>query len=134
MRLNGVQRLLETGLIVSTFAAIFILCALMSFDPADPSWSQTGEFLRVKNITGSSGAWVADILLFSFGWLAFFIPVAIQGFGYLLFKKPNLIGQKLTFYRLLTAGAKNQKTSQERQDSGYSEDREVLPFFEKIIL
>ncbi|SFD46823.1 DNA translocase FtsK [Pseudoalteromonas denitrificans] len=93
MRLNGVQRLLETGLIVSTFAAIFILCALVSFDPADPSWSQTGEFLRVKNITGSTGAWVADILLFSFGWLAFFIPVAIQAFGYLFFKKPHKILQ-----------------------------------------
>jgi S-DNA-T family DNA segregation ATPase FtsK/SpoIIIE len=93
MRLNGVQRLLETGLIVSTFSAIFILCALVSFDPADPSWSQTGEFLHVKNITGSTGAWIADILLFSFGWLAFFIPVAIQALGYIFFKKPHKILQ-----------------------------------------
>jgi len=93
MRLNGVQRLLETGLIVSTFSAIFILCALVSFDPADPSWSQTGEFLHVKNITGTTGAWIADILLFSFGWLAFFIPVAIQAFGYIFFKKPHKILQ-----------------------------------------
>ncbi|WP_278368984.1 DNA translocase FtsK 4TM domain-containing protein, partial [Pseudoalteromonas lipolytica] len=61
MRLNGVQRLLETGLIISTFAAVFILCALISFDPADPSWSQTGEFVNVKNITGTAGAWIADI-------------------------------------------------------------------------
>jgi len=93
MRLNGVQRLLETGLIVSTFSAIFILCALVSFNPADPSWSQTGEFLHVKNITGTTGAWIADILLFSFGWLAFFIPVAIQAFGYIFFKKPHKILQ-----------------------------------------
>ena len=93
MRLNGVQRLLETGLIISTFSAIFILCALVSFHPADPSWSQTGEFLHVKNITGSTGAWIADILLFSFGWLAFFIPVAIQAFGYIFFKKPHKILQ-----------------------------------------
>ena len=53
MRLNGVQRLLETGLIVSTFAAVFILCALISFHPADPAWSQTGEFTNVQNITGT---------------------------------------------------------------------------------
>jgi len=88
-----VQRLLETGLIISTFAAIFILCALISFDPADPSWSQTGEFRNVKNITGTAGAWVADILLLTFGWLAYLVPAAIQLFGYLLFKQPHRILQ-----------------------------------------
>ncbi|RZF93932.1 DNA translocase FtsK 4TM domain-containing protein [Pseudoalteromonas sp. N1230-9] len=93
MRLNGVQRLLETGLIISTFAAVFILCALISFDPADPSWSQTGEFVNVKNITGTAGAWVADILLLTFGWLAYLVPAAIQLFGYLLFKQPHRIFQ-----------------------------------------
>ncbi len=93
MRLNGVQRLLEAGIIISTFSALFILCALISFDPADPSWSQTGEFVKVKNITGSKGAWIADILLFSFGWLAFSIPVVIQGLGYLFFKEPHRIMQ-----------------------------------------
>ncbi len=93
MRLNGVQRLLETGLIISTFAAVFILCALISFDPADPAWSQTGEFRNVKNITGTAGAWIADILLLTFGWLAYFVPAAIQLFGYLLFKQPHRILQ-----------------------------------------
>jgi S-DNA-T family DNA segregation ATPase FtsK/SpoIIIE len=93
MRLNGVQRLLETGLIVSTAAAIFILCALISFDPADPAWSQTSEYVQVKNITGSAGAWVADILLVSLGWLAFLVPAGIQILGYLLFKKPHKIFQ-----------------------------------------
>ena len=93
MRLNGVQRLLETGLIISTALAAFILCALISFDPADPSWSQTGEFIKVKNITGTAGAWLADILLFTFGWLAFFVPAAIQLFGYLFFKKPHKLLQ-----------------------------------------
>ncbi|NMM39458.1 DNA translocase FtsK [Pseudoalteromonas arctica] len=92
MRLNGVQRLLETGLIISTFAAIFILCALVSFDPADPSWSQTG-YDHVRNITGAAGAWIADILLLTFGWLAYFVPAALQIFGYLLFKQPHKIFQ-----------------------------------------
>jgi S-DNA-T family DNA segregation ATPase FtsK/SpoIIIE len=93
MRLNGIQRLLETGLIVSTAAAIFILCALVSYDPIDPSWSQAGQYIKVKNITGTAGAWIADILLFSFGWLAFLVPAAIQTLGYLLFKKPHKIFQ-----------------------------------------
>jgi len=93
MRLNGVQRLLEAGLIVSTFAAVFILCALISFHPADPAWSQTGEFTNVQNITGTAGAWVADILLLTFGWLAYFVPAAIQLLGYLVFKQPHRILQ-----------------------------------------
>ncbi|MGE6447358.1 DNA translocase FtsK 4TM domain-containing protein [Pseudoalteromonas tetraodonis] len=93
MRLNGVQRLLETGLIVSTFAAVFILCALISFHPSDPAWSQTGEFTNVQNITGTAGAWVADILLLTFGWLAYFVPAAIQLLGYLVFKQPHRILQ-----------------------------------------
>ena len=93
MRLNGVQRLLETGLIISTTLALFILCALISFDPADPSWSQTGEFIKVKNITGTAGAWIADILLFTFGWLAFFVPAAIQMLGYFCFKRPHKLLQ-----------------------------------------
>ncbi|MEM5551729.1 DNA translocase FtsK 4TM domain-containing protein [Pseudoalteromonas neustonica] len=92
MRLNGVQRLLETGLIISTFAAVFILCALISFDPADPAWSQT-SFSEVRNVTGAAGAWIADILLLTFGWLAYFVPAAIQVFGYLLFKQPHKIFQ-----------------------------------------
>ncbi|AOT08353.1 DNA translocase FtsK [Pseudoalteromonas luteoviolacea] len=93
MRLNGVQRLLETGLIVSTAAAIFTLCALISFDPADPAWTQAGEYVKVNNITGAAGAWVADILLVTFGWLAFLVPAAMQLFGYLIFKKPHKILQ-----------------------------------------
>ena len=93
MRLNGVQRLLETGLIVSTAAAIFMLCALISFDPADPAWTQSGEYVKVNNITGAAGAWLADILLLSFGWLAFLIPAALQFLGYLLFKKPHKLLQ-----------------------------------------
>ncbi|MBG9990299.1 DNA translocase FtsK [Pseudoalteromonas sp. NZS37] len=92
MRLNGVQRLLEAGLIISTFTAIFILCALISFDPADAAWSQT-SFSEVSNITGAAGAWIADILLLTFGWLAYLVPAAIQLFGYLLFKQPHRILQ-----------------------------------------
>lgn len=91
MRLNGVQRLLEAGLIITTAVAAFILVALLSFDPADPSWSQTGDYIKVKNLTGTAGAWVADLLYFSFGWLALIIPVIVQGLGYLLFKKTHQV-------------------------------------------
>ncbi|WP_372763433.1 DNA translocase FtsK, partial [Pseudoalteromonas sp.] len=41
----------------------------------------------------TAGAWIADILLLTFGWLAYFVPAAIQLFGYLLFKQPHRILQ-----------------------------------------
>ena len=91
MRLNGVQRLLEAGLILTTALAAFILVALLTFDPVDPSWSQTGDYIKVKNLTGTAGAWSADLLYFSFGWLALLVPVIIQGLGYLLFKKTHQV-------------------------------------------
>ncbi|MFY8349510.1 DNA translocase FtsK [Pseudoalteromonas sp. SSM20] len=91
MRLNGVQRLLEAGLILTTALAAFVLVALLTFDPVDPSWSQTGDYIKVKNLTGTAGAWTADLLYFSFGWLALLVPVIIQGIGYLLFKKTHQV-------------------------------------------
>jgi DNA segregation ATPase FtsK/SpoIIIE, S-DNA-T family len=85
--LNGVQRLLEVGLILFSGLALFLLLALLSFDPADPSWSQTGYQSSVHNYTGPIGAWVADLLLFSFGWIAYLVPFMVAGAGFLLFKR-----------------------------------------------
>ncbi|MEE2003331.1 DNA translocase FtsK 4TM domain-containing protein [Alkalimonas sp. MEB108] len=85
--LNGIQRLLEVGLILCCGLALFLLLALISFNPADPSWSQTGYQHGVSNYAGPVGAWLADLLLFSFGWIAYLIPVLVAGVGYLLFKR-----------------------------------------------
>lgn len=76
-RLSGMQRLLEAGVIVTCTVAVFLLMALLSFHPADPGWSQAGISNTVHNLMGSSGAWLADILLFLFGWLAFSIPFVL---------------------------------------------------------
>lgn len=90
--LNGFQRLLEAGLFIAGLIAIFILITLFTFDPADPSWSKTGNYELIKNGGGAFGAWLSDILLFTFGWLAFFVPVAVSLVGWLLFRKfHNLI-------------------------------------------
>ncbi|MBZ9610697.1 DNA translocase FtsK [Rheinheimera maricola] len=85
--LNGVQRLLEVGLIVFSGFGLFLLLALLSFDPADPSWSQTGYQSNVHNYAGQIGAWLADLLLFSFGWIAYLVPFLVALAGYLLFKR-----------------------------------------------
>ncbi len=85
--LTGLQRILEAGLILSAALAVFLLLALLSFDAADPSWSQTGNPDNVKNNMGTVGAWAADVLLFFLGWISYAVPVVIIATGWLLFKR-----------------------------------------------
>ncbi|HAT41757.1 MAG TPA: cell division protein FtsK [Rheinheimera sp.] len=85
--LNGTQRFVEVGLIAFSGLAVFMLIALLSFDSADPSWSQTGYAVDVKNIAGPVGAQIADMLLCVFGWIAFLFPPFFAFSGYLLFRR-----------------------------------------------
>lgn len=85
--MTGVQRVLEAGLLISGALAIFIFLSLVSFNPADPSWSQTGYEGSIHNAGGAVGAWMADVLLFAFGFVAYLIPFGFVGLGYLLFRK-----------------------------------------------
>ncbi|MCH8501829.1 MAG: DNA translocase FtsK 4TM domain-containing protein [Aliidiomarina sp.] len=111
--MTGLQRLLEAGLILCGALAIFLLTALLSFDPADPSWSQTGYTQEIQNAAGAIGAWFADILLFSFGALAYSIPFVVVGFGYVVFHRPRqlltvdylTLGLRLLGILLFLAGA-----------------------------
>ena len=85
--LNGSQRLVEVGLIACLGIATFLLLALLSFDPADPSWSQTGYHTDIRNIAGPVGAQTADVLFCIFGWMSYLVPPFIGFSGYLLFRR-----------------------------------------------
>lgn len=84
-RLNGLQRLRESALIVAVLAAIFCSISLLTYSPADPSWSQTAWGAQLNNAGGYIGAWVADTLFFVFGSLAYTIPVIIIFATWLIF-------------------------------------------------
>ena len=85
-RLTGFQRVLEAAIIVSTLLSLFLLLALCSFSPADPGWTQTAYQGPVANWMGSAGAWLADVLLFVFGFTAYLMPFLMAILGWLLFK------------------------------------------------
>ncbi|KJF95587.1 cell division protein FtsK [Photobacterium angustum] len=87
MRLSGTQRIVEGFLIISILAAIYIMVALVTFNPADPSWSQTAWEGVVQNKAGAFGALVADTFFFSFGSLAYVFPALIVLLGYYLFRR-----------------------------------------------
>ena len=88
MTLNGIQRLQEGGLLLCCMLAAFILLALASFNPADPGWSQSSYHGDITNLAGSVGAWIADVLLYFFGFIAYLIPVVIATSGWIIFKRP----------------------------------------------
>ncbi len=86
-KLNGVQRMLEAGLLFSCLFALYLVVALFSFDPADPGWSQTGFQAPIRNMGGAVGAYLADLLLNLFGLVAYSIPFALAVIGLLLFRQ-----------------------------------------------
>ena len=87
--LDGVQKLFEVGIIVSFFLAVFISISLFTFSPVDPSWSQQQWVAEIENAGGRGGAWLADILFYVFGLLAYFIPIIILFLAWALFWKPQ---------------------------------------------
>ncbi|HCT6329646.1 TPA: DNA translocase FtsK [Klebsiella oxytoca] len=78
-KLSSGRRLLEALLILCSLFAIWLMAALLSFNPSDPSWSQTAWHEPIHNIGGTPGAWLADTLFFIFGVMGYTIPVIIIG-------------------------------------------------------
>ncbi|EKY8141019.1 DNA translocase FtsK [Salmonella enterica] len=78
-KLSSGRRLLEALLIFIALFAVWLMAALLSFNPSDPSWSQTAWHEPIHNLGGAPGAWLADTLFFIFGVMAYTIPVIIVG-------------------------------------------------------
>jgi DNA segregation ATPase FtsK/SpoIIIE, S-DNA-T family len=86
--ISGFRRIFETGLIVLSVGALFLLLALLTYHPADPGWSQTAWGGKVHNAAGSAGAWIADLTFFVFGIFAYLIPAVLVFLGWSIFWRP----------------------------------------------
>jgi ethanolamine permease len=71
----------EIGLIGVGALALYLLLAVVSHSPSDPSYSFSGESGEVRNWVGASGAYLADLFLFVFGWVAYLMPLAVLAIG-----------------------------------------------------
>ncbi len=65
------------------FAAVslYLLLAVASHSPMDPSFSFTGETGQVRNWVGRSGAYVSGLFLYFFGVVAYLAPLAVLILG-----------------------------------------------------
>ncbi len=85
----GVQlnrRLREGALIVVGTLALYLILSLVTYTPSDPGWSYSGTVERIANRGGVAGAWIADVFLYLFGYLAYLFPVMVAYTGWLLYQ------------------------------------------------
>jgi S-DNA-T family DNA segregation ATPase FtsK/SpoIIIE len=107
-------RLRESVVICLGALAIFLLLALLTYHHQDPGWSFTGSGGQVHNAAGRAGAWLADVFLQLFGYLAYVFPLMIVYLAYLIFRERALVVRhdwrywtlrSVGFFLTLSAGA-----------------------------
>jgi S-DNA-T family DNA segregation ATPase FtsK/SpoIIIE len=86
-KMTGLQRIYEAGMIAFCVLALFVFLALMSFHQADPGWTQTGLQPNIVNWMGPMGAQTADLLFFTFGYLAYTMPFGFAALGWFSFRQ-----------------------------------------------
>jgi DNA segregation ATPase FtsK/SpoIIIE-like protein len=76
--------LLEARWIAMAAAFVYFVMILLSYNKADPGWSHANTVANIANLGGKAGAWLADLLLFIFGfstwwWGALFLRAVWRG-------------------------------------------------------
>ena len=101
-----VVRLREAAFVFVAPVSIYLLVALVSYDPADPGWSHSGQDAILRNVGGLAGAWIADIGLLLFGYFAFMFPVMLAYWGWLILRGSggdHPSGAKILISEILTS-------------------------------
>ena len=76
----------EGALLVISAVAIYLLVSIASYHPGDPGWSNASHVQRIANQGGVAGAWIADVLLYLFGFMAYLFPVMLGYAGWLVYR------------------------------------------------
>ncbi|NEZ03865.1 cell division protein FtsK [Wenzhouxiangella sp. XN201] len=76
------RRLSEALFLLILVAAVYLLLCLLSHDPGDPGWSRAAAEDGVNNLGGAFGAWLADLFLALFGYMAYAAPLLIGFAGF----------------------------------------------------
>ncbi len=100
-RVHFHYRLREGFLILASFIAIFLLVALVSFHRSDPSWSHTIAKEHVLNWEGKVGAWLADVLLYAFGYMAYLLALMLFYSAWIFYRHRHLMEQEQGKHALL---------------------------------
>ncbi len=80
------RRVQEGALITISAVSLFLILALISYWPQDPGWSYSGPSREIQNQGGVIGAWLADVLLYLFGFFAYLFPLMLAFSGWLIYR------------------------------------------------
>ena len=81
------RRLAEAAFLLILVTAVYLLLALISYNPLDPGWSRDAASTVVRNLGGSFGAWLADLFLVMFGYMAYVAPLLIGLAGFRILRE-----------------------------------------------
>ncbi|HAU79829.1 MAG TPA: cell division protein FtsK [Stenotrophomonas sp.] len=74
----------DLGLIAVAPALLYLVASLFTYSATDPGWSHTGSVVApVHNMGGRAGAWIADVLLQLFGYMAFVLPIVLGALAWI---------------------------------------------------
>ncbi len=97
-------RLREAALIVAIGLCGYLLIALLSYSPEDPGWSHSGGDGHIRNHAGPLGAWLADVMLYLFGWPAYLFPLMVLYSGWLIYRGRDK-GRTVDYFHLALRAA-----------------------------
>src|SRR5690625_4730798 len=75
----------DIALILIAPLLVYLLASLVTFSPEDPGWSShSGNVTApLNNVGGPVGAWLADVLLYLCGYVAFLLPVMLGAIAWI---------------------------------------------------
>ncbi len=91
----------ETAFFVCFALALYLLLTLLSYHPEDPAWSNSRAGSEISNIGGHVGAWLADLLLHGFGYVAYLFPLMLSWLGWRLYRPDSSKGAGSAMRNLL---------------------------------
>ncbi|MBL7002571.1 MAG: DNA translocase FtsK 4TM domain-containing protein [Gammaproteobacteria bacterium] len=77
------------GMLLSFALATYLIVSMLSYDFNDPAWSHSGHNQVIENYGGLAGAWLADLIFYLFGVLAFMLPTMVFYNGLILVRTHN---------------------------------------------
>lgn len=84
--LSKCQIFISLILIIIALFSFYMLIVLASFNPYDQSWSQAAWNKSISNFGGVIGALVSDILLLTFGVIAYILPLIMLALCWIAFR------------------------------------------------
>lgn len=107
-----IRNIKEISFIALAAIATYLSIALLSYDPADSGWSQAVSSNEIHNHGGVVGAWLANVLLYLFGYLGYLFPLILAFDGWRIFKSRDQqlplnhfqLGLRIVGFILLLAG------------------------------